>query len=61
MDYESMITFKGKIESMNLENSSEYTRITFNQLKFNNPVLDELFWMLDTNEIVEIEIKRLVQ
>lgn len=59
--HESTMTFKAKIESINLESDAEYSRITFNQLKFNHPILDEMFWMLNTDEVVEIEIKRMVQ
>jgi hypothetical protein len=61
MIYESTLQFKGKIECINLESDAEYSKITFNQLKFDNPVLNELFTMITSGEVVEVEIKRMVQ
>jgi hypothetical protein len=50
--------FKAKIESINLEKDADFTRITLNHIKFNNPILDEMFILLSQGEIVEIELKR---
>lgn len=52
--------FKAKIESINLESDAEYTKINFNNIKFNDPILDDLFLLLNIGEVVEIEIKRVI-
>ena len=61
MKYESTMNFKATIESINLESNAEYSRITFNHLKFDNPILDNLFSIMNAGEVVDIEIKRLVE
>jgi hypothetical protein len=44
------------IENINLENDTAYSRITFNELKFSEPCLDELFLILSTHSKVKILI-----
>ena len=50
--------FKAKIESINLEADPDYTKINFSNIKFGDPILDDLFLHLHSGELMEIEIKR---
>jgi hypothetical protein len=45
-----------KIENINLEKDAAYSTITFSELKFNEPCLDELFLLLSTSSKVRILI-----
>jgi len=61
MIYDSTFFIQAKVEGINLESQADYSRITFNNLKFISPCLNELFTIMNADEVVEIEIKRLVK